>query len=97
MMVIHQISQPRKSKSKKAPDGMSVDNFYFDENENLIKYENNDQPDKDCVKTGEKKVEGDNPWQLPSTLLFVVFHKNKKCYPNPDSYRDATSDTDKNV
>jgi len=51
------------------PDGMGVntppDNFYFDENGNLIKYENNDQPDKVYVKTGEKEIEGDNPWQVP--------------------------------
>jgi RHS repeat-associated protein len=52
------------------PDGMSVDNFYFDENGNLIKYENNDQLDKVYVKTGEKEVEGDNPWQVPPQPVF---------------------------
>ena len=52
------------------PDGMRVDNFYFDENGNLIKYENNDQPDKVYVKTGEKEVEGVNPWQVPPQPVF---------------------------
>jgi len=56
------------------PDGMGVntppDNFYFDENGNLIKYENNDQPDKVYVKTGEKEIEGDNPWQVPPQPVF---------------------------
>ncbi len=37
------------------PDGMLEDNFYFDENNKLIKYENNDSPDRIFVVHNEPK------------------------------------------
>jgi len=50
------------------PDGMNDDDFYFDKKGKLIKYVENDQPDRVFVATGETKVEPNDPDLVPEPV-----------------------------
>ena len=43
------------------PDGMAPDNFFFDEDDNLIHYEENDEPDRVFVRNKEKEEQHNSP------------------------------------
>ncbi len=51
------------------PDGTVPDNFYFDENYNLIDYEENDDPDRVFVATGETVIGGNSDSPMPEPVL----------------------------
>ena len=54
------------------PDGMVPDDFYFDEEGNLLNYVENDEPDRVFVTTGQTKTGGSEDSPMPEPVLEQV-------------------------
>jgi RHS repeat-associated protein len=54
------------------PDGTVPDDFYFDEDHRLIKYVENDEPDRVFVATGETTIDGSSDSPMPEPVYAQV-------------------------
>lgn len=54
------------------PDGMLEDDFYFDEDDNLINYVENDEPDRVFVATGETTIDESSESPMPEPVFEQV-------------------------
>lgn len=71
------------------PDGMMVDNFYYDQDGNQVKREGNDDPDKFFVQTG--KTEKTTEFQESSTPDGT---ERKLVTTETPEYKEVTMDSD---
>ena len=71
------------------PNGMWVDNFYFNKDGSLIKYEENDQDNRVFIATGELKVNENNQHMLPELVYEEVCMSEEKIEQkmNDNSYK----------
>ncbi len=75
------------------PDGTVPDDFYFDEDDNLINYVENDDPDRVFVATGETVIGGDSDSPMPVPVYEQVEMSDGEIEEKMDAngYKKVTS------
>ncbi len=74
------------------PDGKSVDDFYFDENGDLLNYVINDNPDRVFIASGQTKVDTDIMIPIPSIEQVEMSTQEIEQRMNNNGYKKVTKE-----